>query len=97
MNARQVFHFLLLANWKVFYNEGLAYSQKHKIRKQHGFSNLPMASTSRAHDPNLDMIPHIFVPSPVSTEHTQSPAKKQDKLISSKIYSQPINKKNITI
>jgi len=34
-----------------------------------------MASTLKALDPNLDMNLHIFVPSPVSTEHTQSPAK----------------------
>lgn len=39
-----------------------------------------MASTSGALDPNLDMNLHTFVPSPVSTEHTPSPAKKHDRL-----------------
>jgi len=48
-----------------------------------------MASTSRALDPNLDMNLHTFVPSPVSTEHTRSPAKENNKLTGC-IYSQPI-------
>lgn len=67
---------LLLANY--YYTIRDLHSQKHKILKHYGFSNLPMASTSRALDPNLDMSLHIFVPSPVSTEHTQSPAEEQD-------------------
>ena len=53
-------------------------------------SNLPMASTLTVLDSNLDMSLHIFVLSPVSTEHTQSPAEKHDQSKGSESYSQLI-------
>lgn len=62
------------------------------ILKHYGFSNLPMASTLRALDSNPGMSLHIFAPSPVSTEHTQSPAKKQDKLTDSNLFQTNLNK-----